>query len=273
MSDCPIKMVKIPAGKFLMGASRHDLYPSPSELPRVEVTLESFLISETTITQRQWEIVANWEPVDRPLKHRPSYFKESGLPVEQVSWHDAMEFCARLRRKTRVAYTLPTEAQWEYACRAGTTSDYSFGNSLTPDRANFDTQWDYLSPFPEGKEQTVEGRFYPPNGWGVFGMHGNVFEWCLDSWYGTLKGMPQDGSARIKPVDPALKAVHAVRGGGWMSPPQECRSSARRGVQHYSDGCSDVGFRVVAPAPPEMPMGPSSKPAMAKRPEPKGPWQ
>ena len=182
-----IEMVKIPAGSFLMGSPTSEESHFASESPQHEVTLETFWMSQSPITQAQWEYV---------MGTNPSHFKGEGLPVECVSWHDAMEFCRRLSQQTGHTYTLPSEAQWEYACRAGTTTPFSFGDTITTDQANYDGNYTYGNgPKGEYRQQTTPVGMFPPNDWGLHDMHGNVWEWCLDQWHPNYEGAPVDGSA------------------------------------------------------------------------------
>jgi formylglycine-generating enzyme required for sulfatase activity len=233
------------------------------------VTLRAFSLSRTPITQAQWQVVAGWPKVDRELAEDPSHFKGPDRPVERVSWHDAMEFCRRLSQRTGRHYTLPSEAQWEYACRAGTTTPFAFGETLTPEQANYNSG------------ATTPVGIFPPNRWGLHDMHGNVWEWCADNWHSSHEGAPDDGSAwtedslgkslgaargtstpgtaarptaagstRASAVA-ALVSVSAegddcprlLRGGSWKNLPRGCRS-AYRGWDHPVDRDSHVGFRV-----------------------------
>ena len=180
-----INMLAIPAGTFEMGSAM-----SPSEQPVHPVSLEAFSMSETLITQAQWRAVAQWKPRDgecwgMELDPDPSHFKGDDLPVECVNWKEAMEFCNRISQRTGRHYTLPSEAQWEYACRAGSTTKYPWGDEITHENANF---WDsHHSTTPVGS--------YPPNAWGLRDMIGNVWEWIRDRWHSNYDGAPTDGSA------------------------------------------------------------------------------
>jgi formylglycine-generating enzyme required for sulfatase activity len=135
-----LTMLKIPAGSFWMGSPKDEPERSRSvdEGPQHEVTLGSFFMGQTSITQAQWRAVAGWQKVECDLKPDPSKFKGANRPVEQVSWFDALEFCCRLNQRTGQRYGLPSEAQWEYACRAGSTTPFHCGAPLTPELANYD---------------------------------------------------------------------------------------------------------------------------------------
>jgi formylglycine-generating enzyme required for sulfatase activity len=182
-----IEMVEIPAGNFLMGSPTSEESHFTSESLQHEVNLGAFWMSKFPITQAQWV---------RVMGASPSHFKGDNLPVEQVSWHDAMDFCRRLSEQTGHIYTLPSEAQWEYACRAGTTTPFYFGETITPDQANYDGNYTYNGgPRGEYRQRTTPVGMFPPNAWGLYDMHGNVWEWCLDEWHPNYEGAPVDGSA------------------------------------------------------------------------------
>jgi formylglycine-generating enzyme required for sulfatase activity len=270
-----LTMVEISAGNFLMGSpsgeeGRNDYSWISDDLKRgigvegidVEaqrrVTVPAFQIGRFPITQAQWKQVAGLEKVERALNADPSNFKGPDRPVESVSWHDAIEFCRRLSKHTRRNYTLPSEAQWEYACRAGSTTPFYFGETLTIELANYDGNYIY-GQGPKGifREQTTDVGSFPANAWGVQDMHGNVWEWCLDRWHPSLAKGPTDGSAWQKPV-PELAKEHQdrrlLRGGSWLDLPRGCRSAYR--YLSWPDYALDVvGFRVVC-----LPQGPSLNP-------------
>ena len=186
-----LNMVEIPAGSFLMGSPLDEPERYNDEGPQHEVTLGAFFMSSTLITQAQWRAVAALPRQERDLSPEPAYFKGDDLPIEQVSWHDAMEFCRRLSQHTGRNYALPSEAQWEYACRAGTTTPFHFGATLPTQVANY-----YDNTNPRGKTTPV--GMFPANNWGLYDMHGNVWEWCLDDWHDDYVGAPVDGSAWVE---------------------------------------------------------------------------
>jgi formylglycine-generating enzyme required for sulfatase activity len=156
---------------------------------------------------------------------------------------EAMEFCQRLSERSGKAYTLPSEAQWEYACRAGTTTPFAFGETLTADLANYDGNFTYGTS-PEGiyRKQTSDVGSFPANAWGLQDMHGNVFEWCLDTWHESYNGAPTDGTPWRSAEGQGSRVL--LRGGSWFNLPGRCRSAYRN---HYAPGYADdsVGFRVV----------------------------
>jgi len=191
-----IPLALIPAGSFLMGSPANEPGRSKVEGPQRDVTLAAFWMAQTPITQAQWRDVAGWEKVERDLNPDPSHFKGDQRPVESVSWFDAMEFCRRLSQRTGRRYTLPSEAQWEYACRAGTTTPFHFGPTISTEAANYDGNYTYgQGERGISREQTTDVASFPANTWGLHDMHGNVWEWCLDEWHDSYEGAPADGSA------------------------------------------------------------------------------
>jgi formylglycine-generating enzyme required for sulfatase activity len=225
-----IEMVEIPGGSFLMGSPQGEPERCHDESPQYLVTVPKFLMGKYTINQAQWRTVAGGKQVDRELEVDPSSFKGDDLPVERVSWYDAVEFCARLSASTGRTYRLPTEAEWEYACRAGTETPFYFGEPLTPELANY------------ASEQTTPVGQFPANDFGLYDMHGNVWEWCLDDWHENYEGAPTDGSAWLN--SDGRKSGKVLRGGSWLNTPEFCRSAYRvrlaRDLRYYG-----LGFRVV----------------------------
>jgi formylglycine-generating enzyme required for sulfatase activity len=266
-----LTMVEIPAGTFLMGSppgeEGRDVYASlDSDLKKslgiegrdVEaqrrVTVPAFRIGRFPITQAQWKLVARLGKIERELNADPSYFKGPERPVENVSWEDAIEFCRRLSKLTKRNYTLPSEAQWEYACRAGTITPFHFGETLITELANYDGNYTY-GQGPQGayREQTTNVGSFPANAWGLQDMHGNVWEWCLDRWHPSLAKAPTDGSAWQEPAPEVAKQyqdLRLLRGGSWYFSPGLCRS-AYRSITHPDGRHGNVGFRVCC-----LPQGP-----------------
>jgi formylglycine-generating enzyme required for sulfatase activity len=241
-----LTMVKIPAGSFLMGSPAAEPDRSRDESPQHKVKLESFFMAQTPITQAQWRTVAAWQKLERDLKPDPSKFKGANRPVERVSWFDAQEFCRRLSQRTGRAYTLPSEAQWEYACRAGSRTPFCFGATLTPELANYNGNFIYANG-PKGpyREKTIEVASFPANGWGLHDMHGNVWEWCADHWDPHYYNASDDGSPRIKPSPYAvMNERRLLRGGSWVDLPADCRSAARSSGARPGLRSSGLGFRV-----------------------------
>jgi formylglycine-generating enzyme required for sulfatase activity len=224
-----ITMLRIPAGSFLMGSPPKEQAREDDEGPQHEVKLREFFLAQTPITQAQWKEVADWERVERDLDPYPSRFKGPNRPVEQVSWHEAVEFCRRLSEHSGKRYGLPSEAQWEYACRAGTRTPFHFGKTLTAELANYRATSFYGNgPIGEYRKQTTDLVSFPANAWGLQDMHGNVREWCEDHWHGGYKGAPRDGTAWID-QGASDDATRLLRGGSWYLIPGGCRSACRFG--------------------------------------------
>ncbi len=211
-----LEMVRIPEGKFLMGAAEGEAGASDDEYPQREVSVPEFWLGKYAVTQVQWRAVAALPKVECDLKSDPANFKGDKLPVEQVSWDDAIEFCKRLSQYTQKTskriYTLPSEAQWEYACRARTTTPFHFGPTITTDLANY----------RGAKNKTSEVGSFSPNAFGLYDMHGNLWEWCLDDWHDSYKNAPTDGSARE-----SSSRTKVLRGGSWRIIPAVCRAANR----------------------------------------------
>ena len=201
---------------------------------RVRLT-RGFWMGKYPVMQRQWEGV---------MGETPSYFKGEDRPVESVSWNACQAFVERINAAGRVRVSLPTEAQWEHACRAGTTTPYSFGSALNGDRANCNGNYPYgTTAMGRYRRATSPVGEYAPNAWGLHDMHGNVWEWCRD-WYGSYAGDVTD------PTGPASGSDRVMRGGGWYDDAQNCRSAYR-----YSHSPSDnyhitYGFRLCCSAGP-----------------------
>lgn len=252
-----LEMVAIPGGTFLMGASENEKGSSSSELPQHQVTVPPFFMGKYPVTQAQWRAIASLEDlkVERDLDPNPAYFKDSKdldlLPVEQVSWNDAVEFCQRLSKHTGREYKLPSEAQWEYACRAGTSTPFYFGETITGELANYDASSTYAEePKGEYRRKTTPVGTFPPNAFGLYDMHGNVFEWCADDWHGNYEGAPTDGSAWVEDDgEDNDNRYQVIRGGCWPYIPYFCRSAYRYDPDIGRVGIGDdIGFRVVCVA-------------------------
>lgn len=236
-----LEMVRIPGGKFLMGAAAGEKEARPTELPQHEVTVPEFWMGEYAVTQEQWRAIAALNLIERELNPDPARFKGAKRPVEQISWQEAVEFCQRLSQYSGREYSLPSEAQWEYACRAGTTTPFSFGSTIAPDLVNYAGNQIYgKGPKGEYRRQTTEAGAFSPNAFGLYDMHGNLSEWCLDNWHDSYKGAPTDGSASAE--------GRSLRGGSWNFIPRNCRS-AFRGYYTPDIRLINVGFRVSCSAP------------------------
>ncbi|MEM9005708.1 MAG: SUMF1/EgtB/PvdO family nonheme iron enzyme [Cyanobacteria bacterium P01_F01_bin.86] len=252
-----LDLMLIPGGTFTMGSPKNELGRYNDEEPQHEVTVSTFLMGRYPITQAQWRAVATMREQNQELDPAPSKFKGDDRPVEQVSWHDAVEFCARLSEHTGHTYRLPTEAEWEYACRANTDTPFHFGESITTDLANYQGEDDENDPEkypgnygngPKGvyrRKTTPVNHFHPlANTFGLCDMHGNVWEWCQDHWHENYEEAPNDGSAW---VTEDADARRVIRGGSWYDFPRLCRSACR---DNLNPGGRDYnfGFRVVCEA-------------------------
>lgn len=235
-----MEMVAIPGGSFLMGASEEE--GDADERPQHRVTVEPFFIGKYPVTQAQWKAVAALPKVKLSLNPYPSKFKGANRPVENVSWHEAVEFCARLWKKTGRHYRLPSEAEWEYAARAGTTTPFHFGETITSELANCSSGESSEIKSKYRKETTPVGSFGVANAFGLYDMHGLVWEWCADPWHKNYDGAPTDGTVWEVGGDMHRRVL---RGGSWSFSPELCRS-ASRSWDEADGGLRICGFRVVA---------------------------
>lgn len=256
-----IEMVYIPPGEFLMGSPPEEIERHKTENSLHRVKVAGFYLSRTPITQAQWRAVAGLPPSGKPIEANPSYFTGDRRPVERVSWQDCLEFCARLSARAGKNYRLPTEAEWEYACRAGTTTPFYFGDTLSTEIANYDGNYAYGAG-EKGyyRKETTEVGIFPPNAFGLHDTHGNVFEWCLDPWHESYWDAPNHGKvwdertpdgfyqnlpANLK-VLLADTGTRVIRGGSWSSIPRYCRSAYRR---HFGRSSDEIGFRLASIPP------------------------
>ncbi len=215
-----LEMVYVPGGTFAMGSPEGE--GRTSEKPQHEVTVQPFFMGKYPITQAQYQQV---------MGKNPSRFKGDDRPVEEVSWDDAVEFCRRLSQQTGKEYRLSTEAEWEYACRAGTTTPYYFGETITDKLANY---------YRNVGETTSVGQF-SPNAFGLYDMHGNVWEWCEDDSHDNYQGAPNDGKAWVL----GKNSTKILRGGSWYDRREVCRSATRSYFNRRDFRYDYVGFRVV----------------------------
>ncbi|MEM6253920.1 MAG: SUMF1/EgtB/PvdO family nonheme iron enzyme [Cyanobacteria bacterium P01_D01_bin.156] len=240
VGEITLELVPIEGGLFQMGSPEGE--GADDEKPQHKVTVQPFLMGRYEVTQAQWKVVADMPTIERALESDPSNFKGENRPVERVSWEDAVEFCKRLLKHTGRAYRLPNEAEWEYACRAETNTPFHFGETLTTDIANYDGNHAYgEGPEGEYRQQTTEVGSFPANAFGLYDMHGNVWEWCLDRWHENYQGAPTDGSTWVSGGDASRRLL---RGGSWLYAPAYCRS-ANRGRRARGDRNDNIGFRVV----------------------------
>ncbi|NER32922.1 MAG: SUMF1/EgtB/PvdO family nonheme iron enzyme [Oscillatoria sp. SIO1A7] len=238
-----LEMVFIPGGTFKMGSPDTEKQRHKDEGPQHLVTVAPFFMGKFMVTQAQWRAVAALPEVNFALNPNPSNNQGDFLPVEGVTWDEAMEFCARLYQKTGRNYRLPTEAEWEYACRAGTTTPFHFGETINPDLANYNATHSYGFGPKGGQRQgtTVVGAFEAANPFGLYDMHGNIWEWCADPWHGDYVGAPSDG--RVWESEPSNNR-RVLRGGVWYGTPLCCRS-AFRDRDDKDTWWSLYGFRVA----------------------------
>lgn len=212
-----LNMVAILGGKFQMGSNERD-----REKPIHPVIIAPFFMGRFAVTQAQYQAV---------MGNNPSSFKGKNCPVEQVSWAEAIVFCQQLSQKTGNTYRLPSEAEWEYACRAGSVTPFYFGQAITTDLVNYDSK------------QTTNVGSFSPNAFGLYDMHGNVSEWCLDHWHKNYIGSPLDGSAWLGRRN---NQFHVSRGGSWGDLIEGCRSAFRSSKMHKDKRDQYLGFRVVS---------------------------
>jgi formylglycine-generating enzyme required for sulfatase activity len=248
----PLALIWIPGDRFLMGSpedeeGREPVYTGSESQHLVEIP--SFALGQYPITQAQWQAVAAMPQQKKELNPDPSGFKGANHPVEKVSWEDAQEFCARLAAKTGHGYRLPSEAEWEYACRARTGTSFHFGDTLSPQVANYNCSATYGTRGVAGKQigqTTPVNQYNIANRFGLSDMHGNVWEWCQDDWHENYAGVPQDGTAwTAKNLSTARKVL---RGGSWFDLPRTCRSAYRNYFSHIRSD-NHIGLRVACSTP------------------------
>lgn len=228
----PLKMIVLPDGIFQMGTLHY--LPGSEESPQHMVQVNPFCLASFPVTQGQWRAVMGSLPLCR--------FHNPDLPIENVRWIDAQEFCRRLARQSGHDYRLPSEAEWEYACRAGTNMPFSTGETITTDLANYVGEHLYAgeqrgvyrhAPTPAGT--------FPPNPFGLEDMHGNLWEFCADRWHADYSGAPLNSSPWNHSGESGYRAA---RGGSWHEPPANCRSAVRLRVSE-KDHDDYYGFRVA----------------------------
>ena len=237
-----MEFVFVPGGCFQMGSPKSEDGRDDDEGPQHKVCLDGFWMGKYEVTQAQWQAI---------MGQNPSYFKGANRPVEQVSWHDAQAFLKKLNAavethgRASLQFRLPSEAEWEYAARAGTTTPFYFGETISAEQANYDGNYTY-GKGNKGvyRGQTTDVGNFPPNDFGLYDMHGNVWEWVADTYHEKYTGAPDDGSIWGKLGD---KKAKVLRGGSWNGPPDNCRSAYRNwcdpDLRFY-----DIGARVVVGA-------------------------
>ncbi len=285
LNNVPLEMILIPPGSFIMGAPATEKESRDNERPQHLVKVSLFFLGRYPITQAQWKAVAQMQTVKIELKDNPSSFKGDKLPVENVSWYDAIEFCARLSKHTGKQYRLPSESEWEYACRAvhslenqDLTVDqwnekynqpFNFGETISTDLSNYNGTHEKYGAYGRGEkgiylQKTTEVDFFGiANDFGLSDMHGNVWEWCADPWHNNYEGAPEDGRVWdelnknnnhyqnvLESIDLLLKddRRRVLRGGSWGSILNVCRSACRNFIVPGNRYSYD-GFRVACGVP------------------------
>ncbi|MGA1475500.1 MAG: formylglycine-generating enzyme family protein, partial [Prochlorothrix sp.] len=241
-----LPLVRVPAGSFLMGSPESEIDRDSDEGPQHRVNFpRDFWVGQFAVTQAQYQAVMGSNPATSSDRDR---FVDPNKPVINVSWDDAVAFCEALTQLTGRTYRLLTEAQWEYACRAGTSTPFAFGETITPDLVNYNGKRPYANA-PKGefrRETTVVGSF-PANAWGLYDMHGNVWEWCRDPWTGDYtwkKDHPATNDGSIIFPYSNTEERRVLRGGSWFVNARNTRSASQgRFRRDYRNVIN--GFRVV----------------------------
>ena len=225
-----LRLVYVPSGSFLLGSPPSEPKRQSDEMQHRFTVAKGFFIGIHEVTQEQWEAL---------MGGNPSRFGGDGLPVDSVSWHDCQAFISALNRLTHARFRLPTEAEWEYACRSGTVTPFHFGATISPDQANYMATKSYSGgPKGEYRQRTTPVGSFSPNGFGLYDVHGNVWEWC-QSLYAPYPYDPEDGREELGPSGPRV-----LRGGAWYGRPERLRSAVRLQFPAASPHGLD-GFRVV----------------------------
>jgi len=231
-----LEMVMIPEGEFMMGAPETELMSTNNERPQHLVNVTTIFMGRYPITQEQFREI---------MGHNPSEFKGNKRPVERISWLDTQEFCDRLTQNTNRDYRLPTEAAWEYACRAGTKTPFHNGETISTDLVNYNGEYFYGSGIRgEYREKTTEVGKFPANEFGLCDMHGNIWEWCEDDWHENY----EDTRTNIRDWSSEQSSKKAIRGGCWANSPSICRSANRR-YTNRNFRYNYIGFRVICNIP------------------------
>jgi formylglycine-generating enzyme required for sulfatase activity len=263
----------IPAGEFPIGSPDTEPQRRPNEGPQVFVRMREFALSCTTVTQAVWAALVDAAPdsITQTLPPSPAFFRGDELPVETVNWHAAVEFCDRLSALSGMRCRLPSESEWEYACRAGSSSAFHFGPTVTPELANYCGTGGAVRGVDNGRDisgvtydgasyetgaygdgppggfigRTMKVRSYPPNRFGLYEMHGNVWEYCQDTARVGYDQLPTDGSAHVGPGE-----LRILRGGSWSHHPALCRSAYREQMSaDFAGWQGRVGLRVACDLP------------------------
>ncbi len=235
-NNVKLQMVQIPGGTFTMGSPATEAKRNNDESPQHQVTVPAFFMGRYQVTQAQYEAIVG---------KNPSNFQGANRPVENVNWNEAVEFCKQLSQKTGRKYRLPSEAEWEYACRALTSTPFYFGATITTDLVNYAGTATPYGSAPKGvyRQKTTEVGEFPPNAFGLYDMHGNVWEWCQDYWHENYQGAPTNGSAWLTGGD---NTTRLLRGGSWDNDPGSCRGAFRnRDAPAYRDSLLVFGWLLL----------------------------
>lgn len=266
-----LEMIKIPAGTFQMGTADSEMEAVKAnclkyceneerravveaavktESPQHSAEMPEFYMGKYEVTQAQWRALMKPRKNRKDLDNPSKFNNDANKPVEQITWEEAVEFCKNLSQKTGRKYRLPSEAEWEYASRAGTATPFAFGGTVNTNLANYDGTY----PYGELPKDTFSGGTRPvgwtqkgANGFGLHDMAGNVWEWCADYWHDDYQGAPKD--AKVWTSENARNADRVMRGGSWSEPALNCRSASRRRGPKKSSH-STIGFRVVMEVAP-----------------------
>ncbi|MGL5793081.1 MAG: formylglycine-generating enzyme family protein, partial [Waterburya sp.] len=237
--DISLDLIGIPGGKFLMGSPVEEVEREVEESPQHLVAIRPFFLSKYPITQAQWQAVMN----DNPSRFVESNIIKSKKPVERVSWFDCGLFCEKLSALIGRQFRLPTEAEWEYACRGQTQTPFHFGSTIGTELANYNGEDVYGSGFEgENRRKTTDVDSFFANRFGLYDLHGNVAEWCADTWHSNYQDAPDDGGAWTSNNS---KDLRVLRGGSWLHLPGNCRAAQR--FKSTPKSKSDAfGFRIAS---------------------------
>jgi len=231
-----LEMVSMPSGQFIMGTPETEQGRSKDETPQHSVSIEHFFVSKYPITQSQYLAI---------MKENPSFFQGEKKPVENISWYKAQNFCLKLSESTGKKFRLLSESEWEYVCRAGSSTPFSFGKTITPDLANYKASFGYgQGSSGKWRQETTEvGSFYA-NSFGLYDLHGNVWEWCQDHWHENYDKATTDGSPWLDENNEEDDLPRVIRGGSWDDTAYYCRSGVRLWTLPQFKG-KLIGFRVA----------------------------
>jgi formylglycine-generating enzyme required for sulfatase activity len=217
--DLNLELVSILGGQFIMGSDASEVGRDRGESPQREVKVAPFYLGKYPITQQQWQAV---------MGNNPSYFRGDRLPVEKISWDNASRFCQKLSKLVGIKFRLPSEAEWEYACRAGSNTPFSFGETITSDLVNYKATFAYAQEnLTIYRATTTEVGSFPPNAFGLYDMHGNVWEWCADHWHNDYERAPLNSKPWFYRTHNNIFNLYPLRGGSWYNPARLCRSANR----------------------------------------------